>query len=443
MKKMLSLMLILMLMLTMTCSAMAEDASDYDSVNLYLVLEDPYLTQDNETLLDLTGLTLQLDVLLSDSDVQYANLWGYTGDDYDVDVFYGYAQLDDFGLTVGADGLSNMYRIDTSDYISDETLAAITQLSLYSMVQDIEFDVDIGALELNIGASLIDELATEVEESEDGTTYTYVLEAEDQPLSGYLPEFLESALSMLDTDVDLDAYALTVTGEATQTVDDQDIINVELSGELTDGEDAVPLTITCEQTGDSCSLEISLDDGGDIVLEYIDDQIALIVLQDDETLMQIDGTFSMSDTGVDLDLTFTDEYEDAYSIALTASNEDGTIYAGLTVSYDDFYFNIYFDGYLYTDEVSNQIGGYFGFDLDDCGDTMAFDTIVYLGTELYNVEDWALDTSDAIDTTDMTESEEEALSLGLIGILGTAGTAANEYVPGLADIIGELISEVS
>ena len=103
MKKLTAMLAILLaLMLTLPC-ALAENSTTYS-----LSLLDPILSQDGETVFDLTGLNVDLVASVTDGAAQALSLELYAGDNYDY-ITSLQIQLAEEGIVLHLDGMSQSY----------------------------------------------------------------------------------------------------------------------------------------------------------------------------------------------------------------------------------------------------------------------------------------------------------------------------------------------
>ena len=121
MKKLTAMLAILLaLMLTLPC-ALAENSTTYS-----LSLLDPVLSQDGETVFDLTGLNVDLVASVTDGAAQALSLELYAGDNYDY-ITSLQIQLAEEGIVLHLDGMSQSYCLSydqLAEMMGDEVTAA-------------------------------------------------------------------------------------------------------------------------------------------------------------------------------------------------------------------------------------------------------------------------------------------------------------------------------
>ena len=146
MKKLTAMLAILLaLMLTLPC-ALAENSTTYS-----LSLLDPVLSQDGETVFDLTGLNVDLVASVTDGAAQALSLELYAGDNYDY-ITSLQIQLAEEGIVLHLDGMSQSYCLSydqLAEMMGDETAAPVIK-AIAPMVKSMALRsaIDQGAAQL-------------------------------------------------------------------------------------------------------------------------------------------------------------------------------------------------------------------------------------------------------------------------------------------------------
>lgn len=459
MKRLLALLVALLMMLS--CAAFAEP-----STALTVAVLDPIIYANGETMLDMTGLGVELSAIVSDAGVFGLDAGAYVGEEYENTAAHAIAQLDANGLTFTAEGLSNIYSIDLAQYLNGfdvttllPSIPAHTLLSTPIEMEAVSIDLSqpvryaliaelltayttdgVIAIDRTAGELMINNLLTMIETAASSVDVEGIAELREAR-----PAFDLNGTVTVEGDPSSGAGVVTITGEGNLYAGDSED-SVPFTLNYTDSADAVDLTVDVTEGSDVLNIALNSDvtptaDGRDSVLTTLnigtsgeDNVIATYSSTPAEGSAQMDYVASLEIPSEQQSLTFllstgTNGDDIGFAIDVFAETpEDGS-----TSLY------LYYAGEKVVDEVSTALNGAVSFGVDAGGESYAIDTYLLLQSAVDDTANWAYDSSAPIAIETISETDLSTLQAGLMGIAGTALTLINENVPGLAPLLSSLM----
>ncbi len=458
-KTMLAVLLALMLMIP---CALAEDSTIYS-----LSLLDPVLTQGDETVLDLTGLNLDLVAMVTDGVTQGLSLELYSGENYAY-LTSLQMQFAEEGIVLFLDGMTNSYSLSydalaafTGDEAAGEIVSSLPQTLSAAMLR-----------------STLDDLGNQMQTAfgQAGTLFTRwypVLICEDRisfdangkcviPVSLTQDESLamtanaQNAIRSMGADADFGFEGLSANGTMTVYGSDAGYTGyaLDISGVICVNGEEGSYTLTAEISDEAMNGQLDITDPSGntatLLLEpfetddatvtdshavYIynnEGDLGYLVLQTAEddghwTYVQM-CLYGEAENGEDQVLGFnivTDFYAEAdhsWGITVYEYTGDGS------EDYQDYFFT-YLGFDEQTDDGIPYLDGYIdmGRTEGDVQTDLSF-RLLEMRTES-DAGDWALSYADSVDVMSMDETATNAAQMGLLGVIGEVGATLQEQYP--------------
>ena len=468
MKKLLALFVAMAMLAVLPASALAEESTLYR-----LSIYDPILYVDGETVLDMTGLNVDLLAGVTDSGVLSLMTELYTGED--VDYATGlYAQLDPAGLTFSMGGMANNYRGDLTPYLGfnpSDLLSAFplrtVMLSLPELVSGMGFELT-AADRMNLVGDLFGSFVTDTATEGNTSTHTFEIdratgEALISQLTSAVEEttgYPEATLTGFDLSGTIVATGNPENGEASVSVDATGNLYYAIDGEtvapftLTYADDMASITGALTLESEAGSAVIGIEGAFDTTDDGRDSSDVVVTLED-----SVSGTTQMRfaaepDAASDrVDYTFealsSDEEVNLRAVLSTDSDPDFAESFDLTLevesSEESLFFSTGYAGDVYNDgdEFGDYRGGTFYININDGVTDIYLDMILGLFTEDFrDSAEWMLDYESAIDVETMTENDITLAVMSAVGMLGNVSSMIMEDVPGLAPYVEGMLSEI-
>lgn len=468
MKKLLALFVAMAMLAVLPASALAEESTLYR-----LSIYDPILYVDGETVLDMTGLNVDLLAGVTDSGVLSLMTELYTGED--VDYATGlYAQLDPAGLTFSMGGMANNYRGDLTPYLGfnpSDLLSAFplrtVMLSLPELVSGMGFELT-AADRMNLVGDLFGSFVTDTATEGNTSTHTFEIdratgEALISQLTSAVEEttgYPEASLSGFDLSGTIVAAGNPENGEASVSVDASGNLYYAIDGEtvapftLTYADDMASITGALTLESEAGSAVIGIEGAFDTTDDGRDSSDVVVTIED-----SVSGTVQMRfaaepDAASDrVDYTFealsSDEEVNLRAVLSTDSDPDFAESFDLTLevesSEESLFFSTGYAGDVYNDgdEFGDYRGGTFYININDGVTDIYLDMILGLFTEDFrDSAEWMLDYESAIDVETMTENDITLAVMSAVGVLGNVSSMIMEDVPGLAPYVEGMLSEI-
>ena len=468
MKKLLALFVAMAMLAVLPASALAEESTLYR-----LSIYDPILYVDGETVLDMTGLNVDLLAGVTDSGVLSLMTELYTGED--VDYATGlYAQLDPAGLTFSMGGMANNYRGDLTPYLGfnpSDLLSAFplrtVMLSLPELVSGMGFELT-AADRMNLVGDLFGSFVTDTATEGNTSTHTFEIDrATGEALISQITSaveqttgYPEATLTGFDLSGTIVATGNPENGEASVSVDATGNLYYAIDGEtvapftLTYADDMATITgaLTLESEAGSAVIGIegafdTTDDGRDSsdVVVTIEDSVSgttqmRFAAEPDAASDRVDYTFEALNSDEEVNLravlsTAADpEFAESFELTLEAESQE-----------ESFTFSTGYSGDVYNDgdEFGDYRGGTFYININDGVTDIYLDMILGLFTEDFrDSAEWMLDYESAIDVETMTENDITLAVMSAVGVLGNVSSMIMEDVPGLAPYVEGMLSEI-
>lgn len=468
MKKLLALFVAMAMLAVLPASALAEESTLYR-----LSIYDPILYVDGETVLDMTGLNVDLLAGVTDSGVLSLMTELYTGED--VDYATGlYAQLDPAGLTFSMGGMANNYRGDLTPYLGFnpcDLLSAFplrtVMLSLPELVSGMGFELT-AADRMNLVGDLFGSFVTDTATEGDTSTHTFEIDrATGEALISQITSaveqttgYPEATLTGFDLSGTIVATGNPENGEASVSVDATGNLYYAIDGEtvapftLTYADDMATITGALTLESEAGSAVIGIEGAFDTTDDGRDSSDVVVTLED-----SVSGTTQMRfaaepDAASDrVDYTFealsSDEEVNLRAVLSTDSDPDFAESFDLTLevesSEESLFFSTGYAGDVYNDgdEFGDYRGGTFYININDGVTDIYLDMILGLFTEDFrDSAEWMLDYESAIDVETMTENDITLAVMSAVGVLGNVSSMIMEDVPGLAPYVEGILSEI-
>lgn len=468
MKKLLALFVAMAMLAVLPASALAEESTLYR-----LSIYDPILYVDGETVLDMTGLNVDLLAGVTDSGVLSLMTELYTGEyvDYATGL---YAQLDPAGLTFGMGGMANNYRVDLTPYLGfnpSDLLSAFplrtVMLSLPELVSGMGFELT-AADRMNLVGDLFGSFVTDTATEGNTSTHTFEIDrATGEALISQITSaveqttgYPEATLTGFDLSGTIVATGNPENGEASVSVDATGNLYYAIDGEtvapftLTYADDMATITGALTLESEAGSAVIGIEGAFDTTDDGRDSSDVVVTLED-----SVSGTTQMRfaaepDAASDrVDYTFealsSDEEVNLRAVLSTDSDPDFAESFELTLevesSEESLFFSTGYAGDVYNDgdEFGDYRGGTFYININDGVTDIYLDMILGLFTEDFrDSAEWMLDYESAIDVETMTENDITLAVMSAVGMLGNVSSMIMEDVPGLAPYVEGMLSEI-
>ena len=465
------LVVLLALMLAVPC-ALAEDSTVYS-----LSLMDPVVVQGDETLLDLTGLNIDLVAKVTDETAQGLSVELYSGEDY------GYltslqVQFSEEGVLLYLDGMTNSYSLSydaVASMAGDETAASVIsglpQLLASAAVRSVAGELgtlmqsaigDVG--ELFTRWMPVTLCADQISFDENGECVIPISVTQDESLVAVAE--VQGMLSSVGIDSDIDFEGLSAEGTMTVYGSDEGYTGyaLDITGIVyAEGEEA-PYTLTADISDEAMNgqLDITNSEGSVMSLilmpfemdeETVTDSHVIYCMEDEATV----GYLAMQKTAdegdwTDVQICSFGDAEDGSENEVTGVSIVSDYYAEADHSWGITFFNYTGDGSDYqscylsylgvdaqTEEGVNYREGYIDVGMNEGGtQTDVSFRVIEMCTEA-NQSDWVLNYSDSVDISSMDESALNTAQMGLMGVVGEVGATLQEQYP----IFEELFSNIS
>lgn len=432
MKKLIALLVALMMLFS--AAAVAEE-----STLCRLSLYDPIVYIDSEPVIDMAGLNIDLDAIVTDSGLLGAMLELYTGENYDF-LTGAYAQVDQNGLSFYMDGMSNIYTYDVAPYLGTGPINYTATMPLRSAVKSVDYsaiklDVSIPA-EVRI-AAMQELFGGMVVSSANGESTLELTKEQGAALVSGIQEFASQLVPVIGayageigiSTSDIEEVLASVSAfDASGVMSASDsVFSVSVTGNIYDAEgNSIPVAFTYDDVITEAALTLDIANGTAV--------IDWVIGTDDETGgVTQSALFSSanSTTSVGISLS-TGIAESDNSFTFDFDIYEGEEYAS--------YLYLYYEGNYEDSDDAPYTYGYFEGGVYDGVTEYALGTSIILESVDCTTEDWLMDSSSAIDVASMSENETNTALLGLMGILGNTLPTLQTNVPGLAPYI-EMLTE--
>lgn len=460
MKKLLAMLLVLMLALP--CAALAEPSTAYT-----IAFKNPVLTMTGESL-DMTGLDLELSALVSDVGQFAVTALVNVGPNFENNALSAQAQLDANGLTFTADGMSNVYSFDLTQFTNGfDVTTLLPMLPIYSLLKQ-PIEMDAAAIDMSVSArfaaisELFGQYAANGAISIDRT--------QGELLINQLLTSIETAASSMDVEGIAELREMRPAFDMTGSLTGSDqSYTLAGEGQLYAGEsdEALRYDITLTDSAEAFDGVINLyePEGSEVVTITIDSDST--AADNGRTAVNTSAVLTMTDTedaSVNEELmtiTYTATPEAGspkmeYVAAMDLPTEDTNVTLAVSTGTngDDIGFAIdlfanadgssgngflYYTGAKTVDELGTAFDGHFSIGADIDGESAKFETDLLLRDTAMDTADWAYDSTGAIDVEKMDETQSTTAMMGLMGIAGTALGLISQHVPGLAPLLGSMM----
>ena len=454
------LALLMCLAMVFTASALAE-SSAYESTTLSLGLANPIVYVNDEVMLDLTNLSLELDLSLSDNNVQLATIGLFAGENQDTMIARLYGQLEGENAYWTADGIESIYGFNLTELAQtlegdlagaglpaaelpegSVSLAEISALPLRSMLLEMKAGTNTAETSSFDGQARMDAIAAMIEPfvtdtQTDGNTSVHTVEIPEdvieEALNQALPQLHEQNPSIPATAAELgvsfqvNATVTAVSGE------DGAAESLTAEGELTiiQAEQNATIPVAFHYNDDMASFQFSAE------LANPEDNSETATLTADYAPTEDGcGKFeaNLNAPGSAMSLvcqTSSSEEGDGFDFLLTVENE-GQAPTTLGMSWQ---------GAPYATREDLPEGGWangnFYIEATTDGTKYALEGSVWEMDYSCNIDDWALDTSTAMTEEAIGKSGfQMAMQSSLTTIVSNAATVVAEQFPQVAQMLG-------
>ncbi len=471
--KKLSIVLAILMMLTMILPCALAQESTYYSLSFC----DPTLSVNDETVFDLTGMTVDPTMLVTDGGDQALRLELYGGEDYSY-LTSLQVQFSQEGVVLSLDGMSNTYCLSyetLSELLGDDLgfdfasllPGILANLNLRSTLDSAsaqmgEVFAQIGSLSWRWIPVLALSDSISFDENGECVLPVHVSEEESSAFIAQVTEMysqydLETSLESVSADGQITVYgsddaftSYTVSLSGTLTADgatasytlESDISDEAMYGtfEVTDesGEEILYTLSPYENENETVTEDhvILVSENG-----YNIGYIEFLKAYEPETGYQTEWAATVfgeaedgsEDFNIDL-MTFTDYDTDIdHSWAFTFSVSTGDASQSLDnanlllhFTYNGYDDSGYRDGYIFA-----------GYRTEDESADFSM-RVIESRTEL-DSEEWALSYADSLDIATLSDSDIQSAQMGLMGVLGEVGATLQEQFPEIADLISSVI----
>lgn len=430
--------LVLTLAMALSAVAIAEEPAP-DSTIYTLALMDPIVTCNGETLVDLTGLDLELAAALTDAGVLGLLLNVYAGENLDL-ITGAEMQFDANGFSLLLNGMSNLYGFTAEDldamtgvenYI--ETLTSIPMRTLAKTESETE-SFDFSAEQR---FALIREVFSGLDVPADAQGEVVHSFHFDRERASELLSQIAAAMDASGADPDvsfsdeLNASGATfeISGTVTATPGDGEsglgsaVIDAEGTVLFDAEEDNMPFTVRYVDDGSTVDCDVVLDPDGEAIALTFD---LASVAGSREVDLSAGMTIPSESVVIGLDAELNNNGDDT-GFACSLSYADDVDSGSFSVSYA---------GAMTGEGADRYHAGRLTLGMTADGESYEFATNVAVTSQDISMDAWALDSSAMVDLNAMDEDALNTVSTNVALQLVSALNDLQEQVPGLAALLG-------